>query len=268
MEPKRLESPPDAVLAARDSHVEALLIDGLDHYFARRYDAAINVWTRVLFLDRSHARARAYIERARTAMAERQRRAEELLEIGHSLINEGRAEQARDVLAEAVATTGDDERASALRLRLERVERAQGTAVPALPAATAGVSIVPGWTWRRHRYGLLVVASLVGTSAVILTGWLALPTVRELAGLTGPRVDALRSTSTAPLPVLSSADVALVRARALYARGRLAEALRALDRVGAESPSRAAADTLRVEIQRLLLAGGRDSFRAPAGGGS
>jgi hypothetical protein len=30
---------------------------GLDHYFAAQYDFAIQVWTRVLFLDRSHARA-------------------------------------------------------------------------------------------------------------------------------------------------------------------------------------------------------------------
>ena len=37
------------------------------------YEQAIHVWTRVLFLDRGHARARAYIERARSALAERQR---------------------------------------------------------------------------------------------------------------------------------------------------------------------------------------------------
>ena len=52
---------------------EQLLLAGLDHYFAAQYDQAVAVWTRVLFLDRSHARARAYIERARSAQAERQR---------------------------------------------------------------------------------------------------------------------------------------------------------------------------------------------------
>jgi hypothetical protein len=45
----------------RDARVEELLLGGLDHYFAGHYDLAINVWTRVLFLDRGHARARAYI---------------------------------------------------------------------------------------------------------------------------------------------------------------------------------------------------------------
>jgi hypothetical protein len=54
-------------------------------------------------------------------------------------------------------------------------------------------------------------------------------------------------------PVLSSSEVALVRARTLYTRGRLAEALQALDRVDPRSAGRAAADQLRVEIQQLLL---------------
>src|SRR4051812_7916749 len=43
----------------RDAKIEQLLLVGLDHYFASRYELAINVWTRALFLDRSHARARA-----------------------------------------------------------------------------------------------------------------------------------------------------------------------------------------------------------------
>ena len=54
----------------RDAKIEQLLLVGLDHYFAGRYELAINVWTRALFIDRSHARARAYIERARSAQAE------------------------------------------------------------------------------------------------------------------------------------------------------------------------------------------------------
>src|SRR5947199_294993 len=66
----------------RDAKIEQLLLLGLDHYFAARYELAINVWTRALFLDRSHPRARAYIERARSALAERQRESEELLQKG------------------------------------------------------------------------------------------------------------------------------------------------------------------------------------------
>src|SRR5262245_23207993 len=72
----------DAAGPDRDSKIEQLLLVGLDHYFAAEYDQAINVWTRALFLDRTHARARAYIERARSALAERQRQSEELLQNG------------------------------------------------------------------------------------------------------------------------------------------------------------------------------------------
>ena len=43
-------------IATRDQH---LLLAGLDHYFSGRYEQAIDVWTRALFFDRSHARARA-----------------------------------------------------------------------------------------------------------------------------------------------------------------------------------------------------------------
>ena len=129
MDPKRLELTPEPESVDRDSQIEALLVAGLDHYFARRHDEAIHVWTRVLFLDRTHARARAYIERARTALAERQRRAEELLATGHSLIDQGRTEAARDVLAEAVATTGDDDARSLLTVASRALREDMATRV-------------------------------------------------------------------------------------------------------------------------------------------
>ena len=56
----------------RDGRVEALLVEGLDRYFGGRYEEAVHIWTRVLFLDRNHPRAKAYIDRARTALAEQQ----------------------------------------------------------------------------------------------------------------------------------------------------------------------------------------------------
>src|ERR1700748_1875141 len=86
----------------RDAKIEQLLLVGLDHYFAGRYERAINVWTRALFFDRSHARARAYIDRARSALAERQRRAEELLESGAEALDRGHGTEARQLLQAAV----------------------------------------------------------------------------------------------------------------------------------------------------------------------
>src|SRR5947207_11139681 len=87
----------------RDAKIEQLLLDGLDHYFAARYEQAINVWTRALFLDRSHPRARAYIERARGALAERQRESEELLQNGVAAFERGDVNEARQLLQVAIA---------------------------------------------------------------------------------------------------------------------------------------------------------------------
>src|SRR6202040_1575626 len=86
----------------RDAKIEQLLLVGLDHYFAANYELAISVWTRVLFLDRSHARARAYIERARSALAERQRESEELLQSGLAALQRGDAGEARRLVQAAI----------------------------------------------------------------------------------------------------------------------------------------------------------------------
>jgi tetratricopeptide (TPR) repeat protein len=254
---RRHETPSAAETIERDGRIEALLVDGLDRYFAAQFVDAINIWTRVLFLDRSHARARAYIDRARTALAERQRRTDEMLETGDELLEQGRTEAARTLLAEAVAVSGDDERAAALRLRLERVERAHAAArVGGRRPRIVDAEPVRPWAWPPRTpasavalgLGAIVLVLVIGGGTAVTRTWLGLG---EAAG--GP----LR-VGSAPiaLPVLSSADAALVRARSLYARGRLGEALRALDRVSVESPARAAADRLRNEIQQILLAGG------------
>jgi hypothetical protein len=57
-----------------------------------------------------------------------------------------------------------------------------------------------------------------------------------------------------PLPVARVSDRLLAQARALHAQGRYAEALRVLDSVDVADPQRAAADALRADIQRMVLA--------------
>src|SRR5881392_208939 len=98
LRPDRRLVPDAASEADRDAKVEQLLLVGLDHYFAAQYEHAINVWTRVLFFDRSHARARAYIERARSALAERDRQSEELLQSGAVARDHGQEPEARRLL--------------------------------------------------------------------------------------------------------------------------------------------------------------------------
>ena len=84
--------------------MEQLLLQGLDYYFGGAYESAIHVWTRVLFLDRGHDRARAYIERARGAQAERQRESEELLHRGVAAFDRGETSDARSLKRIASST--------------------------------------------------------------------------------------------------------------------------------------------------------------------
>jgi hypothetical protein len=258
VEPRRADTPHEGDDATRDVRIEALLVEGLDRYFAGRFDDAVHLWTRVLFLDRTHARARAYIDRARTAIAERQRRADEWLRASEAMLAEGRAADARHLLEKAVAAAGDDEPASAVRARLERLERARAASTVADPVPAIGGAPLRAWTWPRRSpaaaMAIVAIVVAIGVALVALAGdagsgrWLG---TREAH-------DRLAATATpARLRVLTSADVALVRARTLLTRGRLAEALEALDRVPPESPARAEAERLRVEIQQLLLASSR-----------
>lgn len=253
-EPRRAEfSATPAVDQA--SQADALLVQGLDQYFLGRFEDAIHIWTRVLFLDRSHPRARAYIDRARSAIAERQRRSDEMLQATQQLLDRGDAVAARALLREAVAAGGEDERAAALRLKLERVELAVAASPSGRLAIEAAPDVVPAWEWPRRvgrgRIALAALAGAVGLYIAIGSGvgprWFA---------ETGDTRDLAPPANAARLPVLSSSDVAIIRARTLYGRGRLAEALQALDRVDDHSPVRVEADALRIEIQRLLLASG------------
>src|SRR2546423_4659883 len=124
-EPQRTDfNTPAPADADRATRIEELLVSGLDHYFAEDYEQAINVWTRVIFLDREHDRARAYIDRARKAIAERQRQSEELLHRGLDAYKSGDVENARDLLTRAVEQGAPSDEALVL---LERMDRLEGT---------------------------------------------------------------------------------------------------------------------------------------------
>lgn len=244
---------PDDV--TRDARIEELLLTGLDHYFSGRHNEAIHVWTRVLFLDRSHARARAYIERARSAIAEGQRESDELLQRGMAAFHDGRADLAKRLLTRAAERAGSQqEEALAVLGRIERLDaasapdpvaretRARADHAPAHVPVQAGRSLV----W----FAILVLVAALGTIGILnatrgrAPAWLALlPTEARDTAVTAPTL----------LPVPQPGEVALVRARAFYARGRLDDALRALDEVAHGDQAAAEADLLRAEIQRVLL---------------
>src|SRR5262245_36642733 len=164
----------DVVSASeRDAKIEQLLLVGLDHYFAARYELAINVWTRALFLDRSHARARAYIDRARSALAERQRESEELLQRGLAAFQRGDGNEARQLVQAAIATGAPTDEALALLTRLDRLE----STLVAKPAARQRPQYrdrpprlaAPATRW--FTITLMIVATLAATGVYSVAVW-------------------------------------------------------------------------------------------------
>src|SRR5688500_810314 len=114
----------------RDAKIEQLLLISLDHYFSAEYEQAVNVWTRALFLDRSHAKARAYIERARSALAERQRESEELLQRGVAAFQRGDGGEARRLVQAAMEGGAPTDEALAVLDRLDRLETSPAVEPP------------------------------------------------------------------------------------------------------------------------------------------
>ncbi len=242
------DRPTDA--ESRDARIEQLLLTGLDLYFAGQFEQAINVWTRVSFLERGHGRARAYIERARGAIAERQREGDELLQLGVEAFDRGDADRARELLTAALERSGPDDVAATV---LERVHRlAPGTARGAVGLSDAGaaapVTPAPAEHPAPRRVSLPVVVLVAALSGAILAGvaievWFASPGEAVPTGQVPP----------GPIAVPRGADLALARARALAAGGHLPDALRALDAIGPFDERRADADVLRAAWQRRLL---------------
>jgi tetratricopeptide (TPR) repeat protein len=242
----------DAVAAVdRDAKIEQLLLVGLDHYFAAQYQQAINVWTRALFLDRNHARARAYIERARSAMAERQRQSEEMLQHGVDAFRRGEGDEARRLLHAAMDGGAPSEEALAVLGRLDRLDSivaltAQTRPDRARPVTSAADTTNVGALIRRFALTAVAVTAL-GSAA------LAIAAASRLEWSTLPRPPASVAHETS-LPLPNRGDVALARARALAESGRLRDALATLDEVRPTDPRRADADRLRGDLQRQLLA--------------
>jgi tetratricopeptide (TPR) repeat protein len=239
----------------REARVEELLLNGLDHYFVGQYELAINVWTRALFLDRGHARARAYIERARGAVAERQREGEELIQSGAAAFQRGESAAARRLLTSAVEHGAATEEALTLLERLDRLEAASGQQDTRASRPAVRHDKAPGTEaeTRRDRswLGWIAAGIVLGAAAVAVAA--AVVWVRgEWRPIAGAATAATRPIDQ-PLPVPSASDVRLARARAQYERGHLREALVEIEAVPPGDPRSADADALKADIQAKLL---------------
>ena len=238
----------------RDARLEQLLLAGLDHYFAGQYERAVHVWTRVLFLDRGHARARAYIERARAAEAERLRHSDELLHRGTAAFERGHAGAARRLLTAAVEGGAATEVALSYLDRLDRLEQpAAGPATgPESEPAPARADVPLPSSGRPRSWSLATgIITIVGAAALVGFGW-------ALAGHAPWQARPAVAETAAPLqdvslPTVRPSEVALARARVLFDTGHLSDAIRLLGTISIADPHRADADRLLADIQRALL---------------
>jgi hypothetical protein len=264
MDPLRSDSRPAEALtgAERDARIEQLLLAGLDEYFAHRYEHAINLWTRVLFFDRQHDRARAYIERARRAQAERQRESEAALHEAIDALRDGDVPRARELVTQAIDRGASPDEAHGMLERIERLGVAQKS--PHLRKRT----VLPSGAWvggtpvsaesphsRKPRWsaGVLLAVAAVGVLGVAVWG-LAVPEPAAWPIFASPS-----STTNAipwtpePLPVPHASEFGLARARAHAAQGRVHDALDELQQIPLGDPLRPEADRLRADLQRRLL---------------
>jgi len=248
--------------ADREARIEHLLVTGLDHYFAGEFESAINLWTRVLFLDRTHDRARAYIVRARTAQAEQQRATEALVHQGLEAFSRGEVDAARALLRDALDRGASHDLALGVLGRIDRLDVGQAMSVVpttisaprrAVPRAEAVAEVAPVPWARIGSWAVLVTAVAM---AGVGTWWLAAGRPAA-ADWRSPRP--VNSASVAapvtggPLPSPNGTEVYVNRGRALFAEGKLRDALRVLDRVPVGDAMRADAARVRGEIQRRLL---------------
>ena len=252
--PRSDDDPPDL---DRDAKIDELLLAGLEQYFDGRFQEAINIWGRVLFLDRGHQRARAYIERARGALAERLRSTEELVQEGVAAFDRGDGPAARRLLSTAVATGEPHDLAHAYLDRLDRLStppQAHDTtprAAGADGADRAGRGLRGGSARPVRALPIVGAALLVGVVILFAT---SRDLLRPLVARDWRQAPAAGAAATPdPLPVPRPSEVALGRARDLFEAGHLKASLAALDGVSEADPLGPDATRLRSEIQKILL---------------
>jgi hypothetical protein len=241
----------------RDAKIDELLLAGLEQYFGGQYQEAINIWGRVLFLDRGHQRARAYIDRARGALAERQRTTEELVQEGVAALDRGDGPAARRLLATAVATGEPHDLAHTYLDRLDR--RSPPPAEPDRNLRAPGAERTERTNRRRLARAARPVRALPIIAAAILVGAVILyaasrDLLRPFVAREWRQAPAAGVAATPePLPMPRPSEVALGRARDLAQSGHLKAALAALEGVSDADPLAPEAIRMKADLQRALL---------------
>tara|TARA_B100001123_G_scaffold397339_1_gene480493 strand:- start:993 stop:1799 length:807 start_codon:yes stop_codon:yes gene_type:complete len=241
--------------------IERLLLQGLDYYFKQRFERAIEVWSRVLFLERNNTRAQAYIAKARSAVAEKIRESEESFFVGAEAFNRGDINKARELLSVAVKSGGGRDEALTLLDRLNRLDMASG--VPAKGERSQSIAHEDGErfnlsgfrksSWSRNEYLTAFFCLCVLGLVAVLWFWNSDGLLERNTLLPEERFSVSSHDESSEVQLLLMSDITLRRAEKEMADGRYLEALRLLDLISPGEPSSDEANKLKTEIQGELL---------------
>lgn len=249
------------------------------------YVQAIHVWTRILFLERGDTRAKGAIERAKRAVAERQREldvelaaAEELLDSGdieaaaggvrhilsidprhaegHLLAERIAARKRRIDMTPANAVAVDDEDVhESLRSQRGLLLRVSRKASPTLRPRGNASSLEMGKMagLKMAGFGLGVVLVFASSALYLHLNWESI--VSDGAFVTG---NALAPGGAGPVDaaVPGASELRYYNGARLYAKGRYREALAELSLVGRDDAVAERARSLILRIEDRLLRGG------------
>ena len=108
---------------SQQARLEALFTQGQELFSRGLYEHAINVWTRILFLDRGNILARRTIEKGKQALAERQRRLDSVVVEASGALDTGDRIAARRIISKVLAEDPRHVEGRSLFERLEALER-------------------------------------------------------------------------------------------------------------------------------------------------
>lgn len=249
------------------------------------YEQAIHLWTRILFLERGHARAKRAIERAKRALSERQRELDEELATATRLLDEGKVEAASAKVKHVLLIDPRISEAHQLAERIEAKQRRPDSNRPLIPdnrvrdegqlsAGTRGLRLrVSGPVEPKGSRGasatpLKMAGFVLGVILVFAAGalylhlnWESIVGDDALVGgaalaPAGGGLGASRET----LEVPTASALHYYNGARLYAKGRYREALAELSRVRRSEPEAELARSLILRIEERLL---REVVEAP-----
>lgn len=268
-DPKEISSP-----AESEPKIDELLRQGNHLVRSGRYQQAIHVWTRILFLDRGNRLAREAIEKAKRILAERQREIDVMVLDAAQHYRDGDRQKAKKVLDHALAVDPRHTEGRTLWEKLDSLDR-RGEGSPSLTAEPEA-EFSPRRRRRANRTGssvakrgkslmpLKMAAFLFCAFCLLALGGLYLhlnwdSLVGDGAIGSSPRegLDKFGERDIPPLPTLS--ELHYFNGARLFAKGRYREALSELERVERQSSVSEEARSLVLRIEERLL---RDAIAA------